>query len=58
MEKFRTLLRKQGITIASILTALSMTFSKIVLAIRRVFSGGGKVPAASLPKYAGGFEKN
>ena len=37
----RTLFRGQGITIFSILTALSMTISTIVLAITAVFGGGG-----------------
>ena len=40
-EKIRTLFREQGITIFSILTALSMIISTIVLAITGVFGGGG-----------------
>ena len=48
-EKIRTLLRQQGITIISILTALSMTISTTVLAITGVFGGGG-VPGGSPPK--------
>ena len=40
-ERIRTLLREQGITIFSILTALSMTVSTIALAITGVFGGGG-----------------
>ena len=40
-ERIRTLFREQGITIFSILTALSMTISTIVLAITGVFGGGG-----------------
>ena len=40
-ERIRTLFREQGITIFSILTALSMTISTIVLAITGVFAGGG-----------------
>ena len=36
-ERIRTLFREQGITIMSILTALSMTISTIVLAITGVF---------------------
>ena len=48
-EKIRTLLRQQGITIISILTALSMTISTTVLAITGVF-GGGEVPGGSPPK--------
>ena len=39
-ERIRTLFREQGITIFSILTALSMTISTIVLAITGVFGGG------------------
>ena len=40
-ERIRTLFREQGITIFSILTALSMTISTIVLAITGVFRGEG-----------------
>ena len=40
-ERIRTLFREQGITIISILTALSMTISTIILAIIGVFGGGG-----------------
>ena len=40
-ERIRTLFREQGITIFSILTALSMTISTISLAITGVFGGGG-----------------
>ena len=40
-ERIRTLFREQGITIFSILTALSMTISTIVLAITGVFGGSG-----------------
>ena len=39
-KRIRTLFRKQGITIFSILTALSMTISTIALAITGVFGGG------------------
>ena len=39
-EKIRTVFREQGITIFSILTALSMTISTIVLAITYLFGGG------------------
>ena len=41
-ERIRTLFREQGITIFSILTALSMTISTIVLAIAGVFGGVGR----------------
>ena len=40
-ERIRTLFRKQGITIFSILNALSVTVSTIVFAISNVFRGGG-----------------
>ena len=40
-ERIRTLLREQGITIFSILTALSMTISTTVFTIMGVFGGGG-----------------
>ena len=40
-EKIRTLFREQGITIFSILTALSMIISTNVLAVTGVFGGGG-----------------
>ena len=39
-ERIHTLFREQGITIAAILTALSMTVSTIFLAITGVFGGG------------------
>ena len=39
-ERIRTLFREQGITIFSILTALSVTISTIVLAITGVLGGG------------------
>ena len=43
-ERIRTLFREQGITIFSILTALSMTISTIVLAITGAFGGTGGSP--------------
>ena len=49
-EKIRTLFREQGITIFSILTALSMTISTIVLAITGVFGGGRGRGGRSLSK--------
>ena len=42
VEKIRTLFCEQGITIFSILTALSMTISTIVLAIKGAFRGRGR----------------
>ena len=41
-DRFRTLFCEQGITIFSILTALSMIISTIVLAITDVFGGRGR----------------
>ena len=55
-EKIHTLFREQGITIFSILTALSMTISTIVLAITGVFRGGGE-GSASPPKDEGALQK-
>ena len=52
VERIRTLLCEQGITTLSILTALSMTISTIVLAITGVF-GGGRGTGGSPPKYKG-----
>ena len=40
-ERIRTLFREQGITITSVLNALSTTVSTIVLAITGVLWGGG-----------------
>ena len=40
VERILILFREQGVTIASILTALSMTIATIVLAIEDVFGGG------------------
>ena len=39
-ERIHALFKEQGITIAAILTALSMTVSTIVLAITGIFGGG------------------
>ena len=55
-ERIRTLFREQGITIFSILTALSMTISTIVLAITGVF-GGGSGTGGSSPKNEGTLKK-
>ena len=48
-ERIRTVFRERGITIFSILTALSMAISTIVLAITGVF-GGGRGEEGSPPK--------
>ena len=55
-ERTHTLFCEQGITIFSILTALSMTISTIVLAITGVCGGGGGV-GGSPSKDEGVFEK-
>ena len=49
-ERIRTYFREQGITIFSILTALSMTISTIVFAIAGVFGGVGGGTGGSPPK--------
>ena len=41
-KRIRTLFKEQNITIAAIMTVLSMTISTIVLAIREVFGRGGR----------------
>ena len=52
-ERIRTLFREQGITIATILTALGMTVSTLVLALTGG-SGGGAVPAPTPPQPPAG----
>ena len=52
-ERFRTLFKEQDITIFSILTAVSMTISAIVLSITGVFGGGGRGPGGSPSKDRG-----
>jgi len=44
-ERLRTLFREQGVTIASILTALGFIVSTIVLTIQTALGGGGPAPA-------------
>ena len=57
-ERIRTLFCEQGITIFSILTALSMTISTIVLAVTGVFAGsGGTRGSASTQKDEGVFKR-
>ena len=56
-ERIRSLFREQGITIFSILTALSMTISTIVLAITGAFGGGGIGTGGSPPKDEGLLDK-
>ena len=52
-ERIRTLFREQGITIGTILTALGMTVSTLVLALTGG-SGGGAVPAPTPPQPPAG----
>ena len=56
-EKIHTLFREQGITIFSILTALSMTISTIVLAITGVFGGSEGGGGGSPSKNEGVLKK-
>ena len=44
-ERLRTLFREQGVTIASVLTALGFIVSTIVLAIQNTLGGGWPTPA-------------
>ena len=55
-EKINTLFKEQGITIISILIALSVSISTIVLAITGVF-GAGRGTGGSSPKDAGIWKK-
>ena len=55
-EIIHTLFREQGINILSILTALSMTISTIILPITGVF-GGGRGKVGSPPKDKGVLKK-
>ena len=55
-ERIRKLFREQGIPIFSMLTALSMTISSIVLAITGV-SGRSRGTGGSLPKDEGILQK-
>ena len=55
-ERICTLFQEQGITILSVMPALSMTISTIALAMTGVFGvGGGK--GGFLPKDEGGLKK-
>ena len=55
-ERIRTLIKEQSTTTFSILTALSMTISTIVLAITGVFGGSGRA-VGSTPKDEGVLKK-
>ena len=57
-EKIRTLFREHGITIFSILTALSMTISTIVLTNTGAFGGGGGGGGGGSPRKDEGFLNN
>ena len=52
-ERIRTLFHEQGITIASILTAIGMAISTLVLALTG--SGGGVAPSPPPPPSGGGL---
>ncbi len=54
-ERIRTLFREQGITIASILTAIGMAISTLVLAITG--GGGGAAPVKPPPSDKGGVKE-
>lgn len=54
-ERIRTLFREQGITIASILTAIGMAISTLVLALTG--SGGGAPSPAPVPSDKGGLKE-
>ena len=57
VERIHILFKEQGITIAAILTALSMTISTIVLAIAGVFGGVGRGAGGPPPKDKGVLKK-
>ena len=56
-ERIKTLFREQGITIASILTALGMTISTIVLALTGGSGGGAAPPQPPQPPDKGGVKE-
>ena len=56
-ERIKTLFREQGITIASILTALRMTISTIVLALTGGSGGGVAPPQPPQPPGKGGVKE-
>ena len=56
-DRIHTLFSEQGITMFSILTALSMTITTIVLVITGVFGGVGRVTGGSTPKDEGILKK-
>ena len=48
-ERIRTLFREQGVTIASVMTALGFAISTLVFALTGTGGGGGKLPAPPSP---------
>ena len=56
-KRIRILFREQGLTIAAILTALSMTISTIVLAIEGVFGGSSGRTGCPTSKDKGALKK-
>ena len=56
-ERIRTLFKKQGITLFSILTTLSMTISTIVLVITGVFGEGSGGAGGPTSKVKGTLKK-
>ena len=56
-ERIKTLFREQGITIASILTALGMTISTIILALTGGSGGGAAPPQPPQPPGKGGVKE-
>ena len=56
-ERIKTLYREQGITIASILTALGMTISTIILALTGGSGGGAAPPQPPQPPGKGGVKE-
>ena len=56
-ERIRTLFREQGVTIASILTAIGMAISTIVLALTGSSGGGAAPPQPPQPPGKGGAKE-
>ena len=56
-ERIKTLFREQGVTIASILTAIGMTISTIVLALTGGSGGGTSPPQPPHPPGKGGAKE-
>ena len=56
-ERIRTLFREQGVTIVSILTAIGMAISTLVLALTGGGSGGSVTPPTPPPSDKGGLRE-